>query len=127
MVLQGRMKRLEEVRLEVDSRRHTVTALGHQIEKQRAKLSPAAGGTQQKVENQIDQTIRKMQHKENKLAGGSPDMPSTPASIKYVLHTQSTRSASLGVQNLQKGILESGCREVCQPRGDGLWTNMHSN
>lgn len=65
------MKRLEQVRLEVDSRRHTVTALGHAIEKQRAKVAPAGTSTAQKVENQMDQTIRKMQHKENKLAGAS--------------------------------------------------------
>ncbi|BDA44078.1 hypothetical protein COCOBI_05-2620 [Coccomyxa sp. Obi] len=66
--VQGRMKRLEQVRLEVDSRRHTVTALGHAIEKQRAKLAPTGTSSAQKVENQMDQTIRKMQHKENKLA-----------------------------------------------------------
>ncbi len=64
------MKRLEQVRLEVDSRRHTVTGLGHQIEKQRAKVTPGGASTAQKAENQMDQTIRKMQHKENKLAGG---------------------------------------------------------
>jgi hypothetical protein len=78
------MKRLEEVRLEVDSRRHTVTALGHQIEKQRAKLSPAAGSNAQKVEVQMDQTIRKMQHKENKLAGGFYPPHLTSASLQVI-------------------------------------------
>jgi len=69
------MKKLEQVRLEVDSRRHTVTALGHQIEKQRAKVTPAGTSAAQKVEVQMDQTIRKMQHKENKLAGGPSNPP----------------------------------------------------
>ena len=62
---QGRMKRLEGVRLEVDSRRHTVAALGAKIEAQRARLPQ----TRSKGEFQMEQTIRKMQHKENKLAG----------------------------------------------------------
>ena len=62
---QGRMKRLEGVRLEVDSRRHTVAALGGKIEAQRARLPQ----TRSKGEFQMEQTIRKMQHKENKLAG----------------------------------------------------------
>ena len=74
------MKTLEQVRLEVDSRRHTVTALGHAIEKQRAKVVPAGTSTAQKVENQMDQTIRKMQHKENKLAGAS-------LSVQLYLHS----------------------------------------
>ena len=65
---QGRMKRLEGVRLEVDSRRHTVAALGAKIEAQRARLPQ----TRSKGEFQMEQTIRKMQHKENKLAGARP-------------------------------------------------------
>lgn len=62
------MKRLEGVRLEVDSRRHTVAALGGKIEAQRARLPH----TRSKGEFQMEQTIRKMQHKENKLAGAPP-------------------------------------------------------
>ncbi len=56
---------MEGVRLEVDSRRHTVAALGGKIEAQRARLPQ----TRSKGEFQMEQTIRKMQHKENKLAG----------------------------------------------------------
>ena len=61
------MKKLEQVRLEVDSRRHTVSQLAQKIEKQRAKLT--AAGDRQKSEETIETTIRRMQHKENKLAG----------------------------------------------------------
>lgn len=82
------MKRLEEVRLEVDSRRHTVTALGHAIEKQRAKMAPAGTSTAQKVENQMDQTIRKMQHKENKLAGAA-------LSLHYISHCRLAGESAL--------------------------------
>ena len=64
---QTRMKKLEQVRLEVDSRRHTVSALAQKIEKQRAKLT--AAGDRAKSEENIETTIRRMQHKENKLAG----------------------------------------------------------
>ena len=64
---QTRMKKLEQVRLEVDSRRHTVSQLAQKIEKQRAKLT--AVGDRAKSEENIEATIRRMQHKENKLAG----------------------------------------------------------
>lgn len=64
------MKKLEQVRLEVDSRRHTVSQLAQKIEKQRAKLT--AAGDRQKSEETIETTIRRMQHKENKLAGATP-------------------------------------------------------
>ena len=64
---QTRMKKLEQVRLEVDSRRHTVAQLAQKIEKQRTKLT--AAGDRQKSEETIETTIRRMQHKENKLAG----------------------------------------------------------
>ena len=61
------MKKLEQVRLEVDSRRHTVSQLAQKIEKQRTKLT--AVGDRAKSEENIETTIRRMQHKENKLAG----------------------------------------------------------
>ena len=70
---QTRMKKLEQVRLEVDSRRHTVSQLAQKIEKQRAKLT--AAGDRQKSEENIETTIRRMQHKENKLAGARPRQP----------------------------------------------------
>ena len=56
------MKRLEGVRLEVDSRRRTVVVLRHSIEAKKAKPQTP------KLEFQTEQLIKKMQHKENKLA-----------------------------------------------------------
>jgi hypothetical protein len=61
----ARMKRLEGVRLEVDSRRRTVVGLGSRVDAQRLRLPH----TRSKGEWQMEQTIKKMQHKENKLAG----------------------------------------------------------
>jgi len=61
----ARMKRLEGVRLEVDSRRRTVVGLGAAVDAQRLRLPH----TRSKGEWQMEQTIKKMQHKENKLAG----------------------------------------------------------
>ena len=66
------MKRLEQVRLEVDSRRHTVNSLNRAIDKARAKAQAAPrppAGAIDSPDYDIDKTIRKMQHKENKLAG----------------------------------------------------------
>ncbi len=65
--LQTRMQRLEGVRLEVDSRRRTVADLARKIDRQRAKLPQ----TRSKGEFEMEQTIKKMQHKENKLSGKS--------------------------------------------------------
>ena len=59
-----RMKRLEGVRLEVDSRRRTVVSLGTTIDKQRLRLPH----TRSKGEWQMEQTIKRLQHKEAKLA-----------------------------------------------------------
>jgi len=73
------MKRLEGVRLEVDSRRHTVAALGAKIEGQRARLPQ----TRSKGEFQMEQTIRKMQHKENKLARPPIRPASTPQHAEW--------------------------------------------
>ena len=64
--LQLRMKKLEEIRLEVDSRRRTVADLSAKVEKQRARLPQ----TRAKGEDEMQNTIKTMQHKENKLAGG---------------------------------------------------------
>ena len=63
--VQARMNKLEGVRLEVDSRRRTVAELGQKIDKQRARLPQ----TKSKGEFDIEQTIKRVQHKENKLAG----------------------------------------------------------
>ena len=59
------MKKLEEIRLEVDSRRRTVADLSAKVEKQRARLPQ----TRAKGEDEMQNTIKTMQHKENKLAG----------------------------------------------------------
>ena len=69
--VQARMNKLEGVRLEVDSRRRTVAELGQKIDKQRARLPQ----TKSKGEFDIEQTIKKVQHKENKLAGESNMSP----------------------------------------------------
>ena len=61
----ARMKRLEGVRLEVDSRRRTVVGLGSAVDAQRLRLPH----TRSKGEWQMEQTIKKMQHKEHTLAG----------------------------------------------------------
>ena len=65
VVTQLRMKKLEEIRLEVDSRRRTVADLSAKVEKQRARLPQ----TRAKGEDEMQNTIKTMQHKENKLAG----------------------------------------------------------
>ena len=62
--VQARMKRLEGVRLEVDSRRRTVVALGCKIDRQRLRLPQ----TRSKGEWAMEQSIKAMQHKEHKLA-----------------------------------------------------------
>lgn len=58
-----RMRKLEEIRLEVDSRRRTVQDLAHKVDKQKAKLAQ----TRAKGEDEMQMTIKTMQHKENKL------------------------------------------------------------
>jgi len=58
------VKKVEDLRLEVDSRRHTVTDLSAQVDKYRAKLNK---GPDPKVENNMEETIKKLQHKEGKL------------------------------------------------------------
>ena len=60
--MQTRMKRLEGLRLEVDSRRRTVLGLRQAIDAKASKTQTPKG------EFQTEQLIRKMQHKENKLA-----------------------------------------------------------
>ena len=59
------MKRLEGLRLEVDSRRRTVQGLRVAIDAKQNKAQTPKG------EFQTEQLIRKMQHKENKLASES--------------------------------------------------------
>lgn len=71
------MKKLEGVRLEVDSRRRTVMGLGLTIDRQRARLPQ----TRHKGEFNLEQTVKKMQHKENKLAGECPFLHSRLAGV----------------------------------------------
>lgn len=88
VVTQTRMRRLEGVRLEVDSRRRTVVDLRHSIEAKKAKPQTP------KLEFQTEQLIKKMQHKENKLASRSAvscaaltlEVP-CPAMLKLLLHS----------------------------------------
>ena len=63
------MKRLEGVRLEVDSRQRTVNSLTTTLNKQRAGLPPNPTQLRTKGEVSVDQTIRKLTNKDNKLAG----------------------------------------------------------
>jgi hypothetical protein len=65
--LAARMKEVEALRLEVDSRRHTVIDLAASVDKQRARLGKV-GGHDVKLESQMDDTIKKLQHKESKLS-----------------------------------------------------------
>jgi len=58
------VKKVEDLRLEVDSRRHTVADLSAQVDKYRAKLNK---GPDAKVENNMEETVKKLQHKEGKL------------------------------------------------------------
>jgi hypothetical protein len=57
------MKRLEALRLELDSRRRTVTDLQGRCERVRANL----GTTRARGEADMELTLRKMQHKEDKM------------------------------------------------------------
>jgi len=58
------LKPVEDLRLELDSRRHTVADLASQIDKYRAKLNK---GPDAKVESKMEETIKTLQHKEAKL------------------------------------------------------------
>ena len=73
--MQARMKRLEGVRLEVDSRQRTVNALTTNLNKQRAGLPPNPTQLKTKGEVTVDMTIRKLTNKDNKLAGQSTLKP----------------------------------------------------
>ena len=81
--LQLRMKKLEEIRLEVDSRRRTVADLSAKVEKQRARLPQ----TRAKGEDEMQNTIKTMQHKENKLAGAALAAPSSRRMLLFLSAT----------------------------------------
>lgn len=63
-LVQNRMKKLESLRLEVDSRRRTVSHLGRKVDCQRARLPQ----TRAKGEYEMEGTIKVLQHKESKLS-----------------------------------------------------------
>lgn len=58
------LKPVEDLRLELDSRRHTVADLASQVDKYRAKLNK---GPDAKIEAKMEETIKTLQHKEAKL------------------------------------------------------------
>lgn len=63
-LVQNRMKKLEALRLEVDSRRRTVAKLGRRVDVQRAQLPQ----TRARGEYDMENTIKVLQHKESKLS-----------------------------------------------------------
>lgn len=63
-LVQNRMKKLEALRLEVDSRRRTVARLGKKVDMQRAQLPQ----TRARGEYDMENTIKVLQHKEAKLS-----------------------------------------------------------
>jgi hypothetical protein len=63
-LVHNRMKKLEALRLEVDSRRRTVARLGRRVDVQRAQLPQ----TRARGEYEMESTIKVLQHKESKLS-----------------------------------------------------------
>lgn len=63
-LVQARMKKLEALRLEVDSRRRTVAKLGRRVDNQRSNLPQ----TRARGEYDMENTIKVLQHKEAKLS-----------------------------------------------------------
>ena len=102
---QTRMRRLEGVRLEVDSRRRTVVDLRHSIDAKRSKPQTP------KLEFQTEQLIKKMQHKENKLAS-TCTCPFKPH-LKPCLELQVPGRAGPCLSYLTKGCLACGTPGSC--------------
>lgn len=84
-----RMKRLEQIRLEVDSRRRTEADLSMKVEKLRDNL-PRTGA---KGNEQMQDTIRELQHKQNKLAAAQQSFLEHEA----LVHTQLSQLIKDGV------------------------------
>jgi hypothetical protein len=78
-----RLKRLESLRLELDSRRRTVAELQGKVERVRANL----GTTRQKGEAEVEATLRRMQHKEDKMARCAAAYGETEATLYNSLFT----------------------------------------
>lgn len=65
---QARHRELEGIRLEVDSRRRTVADLARRVDTMRARLGKGGDARQEAA---LEETIKRLQHKEGKLQGGS--------------------------------------------------------
>jgi hypothetical protein len=72
------MKRLEALRLELDSRRRTVSDLQARCERARASL----GTTRARGEVELEVSLRKMQHKEDKMQREWGDGPLTEQRLR---------------------------------------------
>jgi len=77
--LKARMKEVDVLRLELDSRRRQVAELSLNIDKQRSKLTKKAGDS--KMEAGIEETIKKLQHKEGKLQIATSHFEENEASL----------------------------------------------
>lgn len=82
--LKSNVKAVEDLRLEVDSRRHTVADLSSQVDKYRAKLNKGANS---KIEQSMEDTIKKLQHKEGKLTLTLERFQDASGSLKRNLET----------------------------------------
>jgi len=83
--IQERMERLESLRLETDSRRRTVSALAEDYERKKVLLGRTPT---HKAETDAEMTLRKMQHKEDKLqrtGGAFQEMEQTVYNSLYTL------------------------------------------
>lgn len=133
----ARMKRLEGVRLEVDSRRRTVVGLGAAVDAQRLRLPH----TRSKGEWQMEQTIKKMQHKENKLAGkleegrgerervgkrrGERDRNPAPRTPTHPLHFPSSLSLPTAARQAFKEQEALVFQQLAQLIRDAVWVKSY--
>jgi hypothetical protein len=77
--LKARLHEVDMLRLELDSRRRQVAGLSVKVDKQRGKLTKKAGDS--KMEAVMDQTIKKLQHKEGKLQIATSNFEENEASL----------------------------------------------
>ncbi|GMH33161.1 hypothetical protein BSKO_00995 [Bryopsis sp. KO-2023] len=80
---QTRMKRLEGIRLELDSRRRTVEILYGKAEKQKSSM----GGGGMRAQHHHDDTLKKMHHKENKKNATMAAFQEHEAQVYQALYT----------------------------------------
>ncbi|KAK2078856.1 hypothetical protein QBZ16_003696 [Prototheca wickerhamii] len=108
VLIQQRMKRLESLRLEVDSRRRTVAKLGKKVDVQRARLPQ----TRAKGEYEMENTIKILQHKESKLSACRQSYKEHESLVFHQLENVITDSVWLksylsGVLRIQSEALRS--------------------